>query len=112
MIVDHRDMKYLFVTNHYDIHLNGLCYVDNQLCKFQLFSDWEDDDSKYLVTPLSSIEKIKALWSKKKFEICIGYHWTYPNRLNGEVFYTKTPQWFWKIVFKMYYGCNKLRSNK
>jgi hypothetical protein len=69
-----------------------------------LYGEWDDDGpTVYNVKPLSSINKVKALISKKAFEICVGYHWTYPNRKNGEEFYVKWPHWFWNMVFHLYY---------
>lgn len=52
---------------------------------------------------LNLIEKMRWLFKKRLFEICIGKHWTYPDRKQGVCFKIKKPRWFWKIVFKLYY---------
>lgn len=103
MLVDYKDMDFVFVTNHYDIHIEGLCRINNKLWSFKLYDMNDAASSVYAVTPLNCVDTLKAVIAKKAFEICVGYHWTYPNRTNGEEFYMKSPKWFWNMVFHLYY---------
>jgi hypothetical protein len=54
---------------------------------------------------LDFINKLKWRWQQWKFEKCIGYHWTYPYRKNGErPFRYRNPKWFYVWLFNRYYG--------
>ena len=103
-------MDFVFVSHHYDYHLAGLCRVNGKLCEF--VTDYPDNkeeekDPICEVYELSWFRKVKALASKKLFEICVGYHWTYPNRALGARFYYRKPKWLFKLLYKLYYAANK-----
>ena len=111
--VPYSDMDFVWINGHYDIHLQGLCRYDGALCKFYTDGDtfynavgwWNEEyEIDCYVTPIVGWERLKWKLRKIAFEICIGYHWTYPQRKQGVHFYTKRPKWFWRIVFKSYYG--------
>jgi hypothetical protein len=92
----------VYVSDYYDGPLAGLTMYKGQLCKFRCVKD----DDKYLYYEIMSMnawEKIRALWRKKKFELCVGYHWTYKNGKRDSWFYYRKPQWFYKWLFRMYY---------
>lgn len=98
-IEQYSKLQFLFVQDHYDIHLVGLCKYKNKLCFF--ITDY--DTMMVSIYSLSIIEKIKYIKDKKLFELCIGYHWTYPYRKLGLKYNLRKPKWFWKIVFNCYY---------
>jgi len=101
-IIPYDKMQFIWVTDFFDLPTKGLCKLNNELHVFEIIN-WEDDNPCYSVFKLSFFEKVKWLLRKKCFELCIGKHWTYPNRKNGVRFYTGKPKWFWKLMFNLYY---------
>jgi hypothetical protein len=100
--IPYKNMQWVWISDHYDVHLAGLCRVKGELMRFEMPKDLMDRDKlpKVPVFRLSWLEKIHWLKKKCLFEWCIGYHWTYPL-----YFYKpRKPRWFWKIVFAIYYG--------
>lgn len=97
-------MEFVFVSDHYDIHLAGLCRVDGELCAFELDQEtYANQNPLYNVYILNALQKLKELWGKKLFEVCVGHHWSYPERNGGAMFFYRYPKWFWKLIFKAYY---------
>jgi len=103
-------VDFIWVKSHYDVHLEGLCRVNNKIHRFKIASEFGyDEDLDDYVLPimnvykLSKVDKIKWLFRKWLFEVCVGKHFTYPDRKNGVRFYTKSPKWFWNKVFRLYY---------
>ena len=96
----YKDIKFIWVSDHYDIHLSGLCRENKELCRFS--TDY--DSLICTIYSLTFFEKIKWLIRKFIFEICVGCHWSYPL---GRTFKIKTPQWFWMLVFNYYYKKNR-----
>lgn len=101
--VPYDDMDFVYVENHYDIHLSGLCRYDGKIHRF-LTNDDDFDDSHCIILELSYIEKLKALWDKKLFEICVGTHWTYHEGKRMGDYYIRKPAWLHKKLFKWFYG--------
>jgi hypothetical protein len=83
-------------TFHYDMPITGICRHNNQLCRFE--TDY--DTQICTIYSLTTWEKFKWLCHKKCFEICVGYHCTYPKKV---WFHYRKPKWFWKRVCSMYY---------
>ena len=106
--IPYNEVDFVWETSRYDIPLGGLCRYEDNLCEFK--GDY--DTLIYTIYSLTTREKIKFLYRKKLFEICVGYHCSYPQRLQGANFYYKRPRWFWKLVCKLYYKRNPLRSKK
>lgn len=100
----YNEVDFVWISNHYDIHLAGLCRVDGRLHRFET----NDDTREVTIYRLTRIAKIRWILKKKLFEFCVGYHWTYPNRKQGLNWQYRRPEWLWKIVFVGYYKCNKL----
>lgn len=124
--IKYEDMDFVWISNHYDVHWEGLCRVDGKLCKFKTHDETNyeamknscpycgNDESDDIDTctceayktlmceiiPLSVLGKIAALYKKKMFEICVGYHWSYPNRKQGVRFNVSKKD---SILFKLYY---------
>ena len=96
---NYNNVQFLFIQDHYDIHLKGLCIYKNKLCLF--ITDY--DTMVVSIYKLSLLEKFKYLTLKKLFELCIGYHWTYPYRKQGLKYKLRKPRWFWKCIFNCYY---------
>ncbi len=89
------DVDFIWVNEHYDKHLSGLCKYNNEVCFFK--TNYEI--SIVSIYKLNFKEKIKWKLKQKIFEFCVGYHWTYP-RINYRL---RKPYWFWRILFKLYY---------
>lgn len=112
------DLKIVFVTNYYDRPLSGLCYYNGDLTKFELNYDPEDDEGineTYFIFSLTVFEKIKYLFQKKMFEICVGYHQTYVNNKKPSFFYMRKPKWVFSLLYNFYYykfNFKKYRSFK
>ena len=75
IFINYDDVDFVWVSDHYDIHLRGLCRHNGELCEFE--TDWESE--KVEIKPLSVPQKLRWLLSKKLFEWFVGYHWTYKN---------------------------------
>lgn len=90
---------YVYVSDHYDIHLRGLCRYKTKLCYFT--TDYDTEDT--IIYSLRWHEKIKGIFKKKIFEWCVGYHWTYPQREEGAEFYYRKPELLFVILFNLYY---------
>jgi hypothetical protein len=108
-IVPYEKMEFVWVQHQYDVHIKGLCKFNNKLALFKLIknSHYITDTKNifYKVYELNFLQKCYFLYNKKMFELCVGYHWTYPL---GREFYYKKPIWFWGSVMKLYYLLNKL----
>ncbi len=100
-ILSYTDVDFVWVSNHYDIHLNGICRLNGEICRF----DTDYDTMVVSVFNLSLLEKIKWLSRKKLFELCVGKHWTYPQRGDG-VYYKSKTSWFLQFIEKIYYKFN------
>jgi hypothetical protein len=92
----------IYVSSYYDGPLEGLTKYKGKLCKFLCVDD--DEYYYYDIYSLTAWEKIKELWKKKKFELCVGYHWSYKNGKRASGFYYRKPQWLYKWLFRMYYN--------
>jgi hypothetical protein len=110
-ILPYDEVDFRFISNHYDVHLNGTCMLDGKICEFENeypeYDDEKDDFKEMFVKiyKLDFINKLKWRWQQWKFEKCIGYHWTYPYRKNGErPFRYRNPKWFYVWLFNRYYG--------
>lgn len=97
-------INFVYVHDHYDYHLSGLCRYNRELSYFTtIVPDEVNPNAVVKIYRLSSLEKIRQLYSKWLFEKMVGYHWTYPNRRNGELFEIRNPKWFYSMLFKLYY---------
>jgi hypothetical protein len=108
--VNYNEVKFRFISDHYDVHLNGTCMYNGELCEFKNeypeFDEETDEYEEMIVEIYQLTFKEKLIWYKRQwlFEKCIGYHWTYyPKRKKGKSFYYRKPQWLYKKIFKLYY---------
>jgi hypothetical protein len=109
--IPYKGMRFIYIYSYYDLPLQGLCRMGKELCKFQLI-DYDAKRIKYHVFKMPWYEKIYHLWNKKLFELCIGYHWSYPELRKPPYFYHRKPKWFWTLIFNIYYGqWRKIWSN-
>lgn len=113
-IVPYDKMEFVWINNHYDCHLSGLCRYHNKLYKFRTFfrcvteCDGPPDCSLY---HLSIVDKVLWLSKKKMFEWCIGYHWSYKDGIILEPRYKfRKPRWFWNRVFNIYYKVGRFNK--
>jgi hypothetical protein len=105
--IAYHKMDFVFISDHWDLHLVGTCFYEGNLCYFKtLDDDFEDEivedwETVCEIFALTFLEKIYWRWQQKKFEWMVGYHWTYP--LQGKRFYYRTPVWFYKFLFRLFY---------
>jgi hypothetical protein len=105
--VPYTDVDWVWISNHYDIHLTGLARHDGELMRFktpQFY--WAARRTRPIMVRLfrlSPVEKLRAHLNKWAFEVCVGRHWTYPYRQQGKSFRYRRPQWFGKFLYDLYY---------
>lgn len=104
--VPYEHMTFVWVADHYDIHLKGLCRFGGKLCRFETDYPLNQRRARSRIYALSFIEKSKWLVRKRAFEICVGTHWTYPNRPNGASFKRRKPRWLSRFLFAAFYRIN------
>jgi hypothetical protein len=105
------DIDFAWVSNHYDVHLAGLCRLGVDYFYFKTINheNLHDDDIELECEIYMLTFKEEIRWRLKKFffEQMVGYHWSYPKRKNSHFHYRK-PEWLYKILFKLYYTIKKL----
>ncbi len=116
-LVPYRDIKFRYVSDHYDVHLNGTCIYNNSLCEFEndypepIYNeetdDYDDPEMIVRVYRLSLNQKIKWLYRQWLFEKCVGYHWSYKNGKRGKYFHYRNPKWLYAFIFGAYYKSKK-----
>jgi hypothetical protein len=95
----YEDVKFRFITNHYDVHLSGTCSYNGRIARFKNLDPYADK-MWCQITELNFVERTKERLRQLWFEICVGKHWTYPDRKNGARFNRSINS----ILFKLYYG--------
>lgn len=102
MLVNRDEFEIVFVTNYWDLPLDGLCKYKGELYKFKITWYDEEPTERYVLEPLSIQEKLFEIFRKKMFEWMVGYHWTYINGKRNSTIQLK-PRWLrW-----LYYNCVK-----
>jgi hypothetical protein len=102
------DVDFVWVAGHYDIHLEGICRYENQICAFMAAGGgWNDEADDYHpvyydIYQLSFWEKGKWLLDKKMFELCVGYHWTYPQATQMRAWKLRKPEFLYKMLYRSY----------
>jgi hypothetical protein len=96
-------VDFRWISSHYDVHLKGSCMINGSLHEFE--NDHPEDDKEMMVRiyKLDLISKLKWYWMQWCFEKCVGYHWTYPQRKQGQRFYYRKPKWLYVRIFNWYY---------
>lgn len=102
-ILPYEEVDFRWVSDHYDVHLNGTCIFNSSLHEFENDYPIDDNDMLVKIYELDFLSKLKWYWKQWKFEKCVGYHWTYPFRSKHEGFYYRKPKWFYEWLFKLYY---------
>ena len=107
------EVNFVWISNHYDVHISGLCKMGNTLFWFETknYEDLYDEDKELMcdVYMLSFWEEMKLRTRKLFFEQMVGYHWSYPQRKQGKGFYYRKPEWLYKRLFKLYYIIKKIK---
>ncbi len=107
----YNEINFVWVSNHYDVHISGLCKMGNTLFYFKTinYESYFENDKELMceVYMLSTTEEIKWKLRKFFFEQMVGYHWSYPKRKNNHFHYRK-PEWLYKRLFWLYYVIKKL----
>lgn len=100
------ELTFVWVNNHYDVHLSGLCKLGFSLFYFKTINYDSDEELMCEVYMLSTKEEIRWRLKKFFFEQMVGYHWSYP--IKHSHFYYRKPKWLYKILFKLYYKIKKI----
>lgn len=112
-ILPYHEVDFKFVSLHYDIHLMGSCMYENELCLFTTEeNDWDEEKKEWKelfvkIYKLNLTEKFKWIWTQWIFEQCVGHHWSYKRGERCSNFYYRKPQWFYKLICKIYYKTTK-----
>jgi hypothetical protein len=69
-------VAFVWVSSHWDRHLEGLCRYGKELAHFK----WDRTTGLYQISRLTARERLRWLLRKWSFEVCVGRHWTYPHR--------------------------------
>ena len=108
----YNEVDFVWISSHYDVHINGLCKMGNTLFWFQTknYDGYFDEDTPLEcdVYMLSFWEEVKLRMRKFFFEQMVGYHWSYPQKKNSHFHYRK-PEWLYKRLFKLYYTIKKIK---
>lgn len=119
--IPYKEVEFFFISSHYDLHIKGLCIYNNKISHFQtdldtLYKDEPEDDepdtlwdtrTQVDIYELTNMELSDRLMEKTKFEIMVGYHWSYPEKALGHQFYIRKPKWFFKFLFWLFYKLKK-----
>ena len=107
--IPYTKVDFVFITDHDEIHLKGICRYDNSIHEFNTVNnEWNKEFNKLEelhceIFRMAFYDKLKWTWKKKKFEWFVGYHWSYPNRNIQSDFIFRKPKWLFKILFKLYF---------
>ena len=93
------ELDIVYVDAYYDMPLGGLCRYNGKIERFKV--DYETQEAQIIL--LSPWQRLKALWSKKLFEICVGKHQTYVNGKKSSYFYFRKPEILYKLLYKLYF---------
>ena len=103
--VPRTEINIVFVSDFYDAPLSGLCMWNGKLANFKIENLMEDAPARYSIFPLGFFGRLRARIQKRLFEICVGHHWSYPDRENGAEYGDNNyPAWVAYILFTTYYG--------
>jgi hypothetical protein len=103
--ISYDEVEFLYARNHYDLHIEGLCYYRGFVSEFKTHDWYNEDEEKPVMVNIYELtmgEKLKALWDKKLFEICVGYHWSYPERVVYN-YHIRRPRWLYQFLFNWFY---------
>ena len=103
------EIDFVWITDHYDIHLSGLCKMGNTLFWFETETKGKHKKLNCKIFMLTFWEDIKLRIKKFLFEQMVGFHYSYypdpDKKLKG--FYYRKPEWLYKRLFKLYYKIRK-----
>lgn len=71
--IPYSKVDYVFITNHYDLHLQGICRYQCKICEFE---NKYPEDKKKIMTSIYSLnfwEHLNWKFRKWKFEACVGF---------------------------------------
>lgn len=99
-----QDLHLVWVSDFYDMPLNGICRHNGALCEF----DGDYETGTYVIKSLAWWEKARWIVRKKLFEVCVGTHWTYgpDGSERGNFHYRSAVH---RLLFKLYYAPKKIR---
>lgn len=107
--IPYDEVDFVWISDHYDIHLSGLCKMANTFFWFETIVNSYNVDVKCNIYMLSFWEEIIFKTRKLLFEQMVGFHWSYYPDVDKPLkgFYYRKPQWLHKRLFKLYYKIKK-----
>ena len=108
------EVNFRFISNHYDLHIEGTCLYENEICYFFThLPDYDEENDCWkeaftMIYKLTTYEKVKWLLKQWLFEKCVGCHCSYKNNDLRGYFYYRKPEWLYKFLFSSYYRISKL----
>lgn len=107
--VPYKAVQWVWISGHYDLHLDGLARHNGVLMRFETPQFYWCNRRRLSpvvrLWPLRRREKLTWLLRKKFFEVCVGHHWTYPQRARG--YRRRKPLWLASLLFHFYYRATR-----
>ena len=100
-------MEMVWVSLYWDGPREGLCRVGGELLRFATCPRYVGRKPWLWLFRLSWHERLRWLAMKALFELCVGRHWTYPDRANGAVYRERRPKWLHRLAFSCYYAAQR-----
>jgi hypothetical protein len=108
--VPYKDVEWVWIADHYDIHLGGLARHKGELMRFETPGFYWS--TRRRLSPVVRLYRLswaeKAVWLRRKrtFEVCVGRHWTYPDRRLGHR--SRKPRWLREALSWLYYRLKRV----
>jgi hypothetical protein len=104
------DMDLVWVHSYWDYPRDGLCRYRDRLWRFVCQNP--DTDDNFTIYRIYSLNPAQQAWWRARqrlFELCVDYHWSYPQRAQGYRFgQAKRPRWLKALLWALYH--RSLRS--
>lgn len=102
--IPYDEIQFHFVSDHYDVHLSGICIYKKKLYFFKTIVINDTDNQLVDVFKLTYLEKIKWFLKQRWFEMCVGKHYSFKdNKKIQQHFFYRKPKFLFKILFDLYY---------
>lgn len=100
-IIPYYEVDWVFVSNFWDINLEGTCIYNGMLCDFETIDnpDVDMDNIMVLIYKLSTIQRMNRRIRKTMFEWFVSTSWSYKD--GKKVPRRFRPDWSKKIYYKI-----------
>ena len=105
-IVPYEEVKFSWITDHYDIHLTGFCVYEGKRCKFTTmnYEYTEENNSPLLLCKIEHLSKFEIFVSnidQTLFELLVSKRWSYKD---GKIISFVPNRYYWLTGNIYYYG--------